>query len=87
MYCPTVYNSMTDPSVRIAKDYEGKFKSWTADIKKYLSHALCLKDKFEKGSLYLDEMSQVSYSRNLEVTPILWTAIHSPDKPVSLTSP
>ena len=59
MYCPPMYNPSTDPHIQIAKDYETKYKSRTADIKKYLDHVTQLHSKFEKGQMYMDEMSQV----------------------------
>lgn len=56
-YCPPMYNSSTDPHIQIAKDYELKFKSRTADIKKYIKHVLDLHGNFQKGMMYLDDMS------------------------------
>lgn len=50
---------MTDLSIQIATDYHKKYKLWTNDVNKYLSHAVSLYDKFQKGMLYLDDMSQV----------------------------
>jgi len=55
-----MYNSSTDPHIQIAKDYELKFKSRTADIKKYIKHVLDLHGNFQKGMMYLDDMSAVS---------------------------
>ncbi|XP_067946800.1 centrosome-associated protein CEP250-like [Watersipora subatra] len=58
LYCPPLYNPSTDPHIQTAKDYELKYKTMTADIKKYLDHVCQLYEKFQKGQMYMDEMSQ-----------------------------
>ena len=54
-----MYDENSDPHIQIAVDYNLKYKSRTTDIRKYLDHVSNLGDKFKRGQMYLDEMSQV----------------------------
>ena len=67
-----MYDENSDPHIQIAVDYNLKYKSRTTDIRKYLDHVSNLGDKFKRGQMYLDEMSQVlSYLSTASVVSLL----------------
>ena len=67
-----MYDENSDPHIQIAVDYNLKYKSRTTDIRKYLDHVSNLGDKFKRGQMYLDEMSQVlSYLSTVTVHSLL----------------
>ena len=68
-----MYDENSDPHIQIAVDYNLKYKSRTTDIRKYLDHVSNLGDKFKRGQMYLDEMSQVlSYLSTVTVGGLLY---------------
>ena len=67
-----MYDENSDPHIQIAVDYNLMYKSRTADIRNYLDHVSNLGDKFKRGQMYLDEMSQVlSYLSTASVVSLL----------------
>ena len=73
-----MYDENSDPHIQIAVDYNLKYKSRTTDIRKYLDHGSNLGDKFKRGQMYLDEMSQVlSYLSTASVVSLLPGLLYS----------
>ena len=71
-----MFDEYSGPDMQIAVDYKLKYKTGTGEVRKYLDDVSNRGDKFKRGQMYLDEMSQVlsylstvtSYCRQSTVT-------------------